>query len=226
VLLIDHLPGRTITVNNTEFLYFSGTSYLGMARNDQFTHFLTEGIQRYGTNYSSSRLSNLQLRIYDEAESYLAAFAGAEAALTISSGYLTGQVVVRLLENQGKFIFAPRTHPAVWLSSDNFLDQEFDEWTGRLIDHVNASPEPRIIIVSNSLDPLLARRYDFAWIADLPKNKEITLLIDDSHGFGIIGREGAGIFSELRSFSHIRLIVISSFGKAFGIPGGVILADR
>jgi 8-amino-7-oxononanoate synthase len=60
----------------------------------------------------------------------------------------------------------------------------------------------------------------------LPANKNITLLVDDSHGFGIIGKEGAGIFSELVDYKNIHLIVISSFGKAFGIPGGVVLSDK
>ncbi len=226
VIYIDHLPGRTLTVAGKEYLYFSGTSYLGIAKNEYFSAFLKEGMEKYGSNYSSSRISNLQLKIFEEAESYLAAYTGAGAALTMASGFLTGQMVVRLLQGTGKFIYAPRTHPALWLQAADFFDGDFDSWVVRVMKAVHASHETHLIIITNSLDPLLAKRYKFSWIRDLPQNKDITVLVDDSHGFGIIGKEGAGIFTELSAYSHIRLIVISSFGKAFGIPGGVILSDK
>lgn len=226
ILHIDHLPGRTLTIDSKAYLYCSGTSYLGIAKNDSFGAFLKEGMEKYGTNYSSSRLSNLQLKVFEEAEDYIATYTGAEAALTMSSGFLTGQMVVRLLQGTGKFIYAPRAHPAVWLQASDFFDGDFDSWVLKVMKVVNESHEKHMIIIANSLDPLLAKRYNFDWVKNLPKNKEITLLIDDSHGFGIIGKNGAGIFTELSNNSHIRLIVISSFGKAFGIPGGVILSDK
>jgi 7-keto-8-aminopelargonate synthetase-like enzyme len=115
------LPGRTLTVEGKEHLYFSGTSYLGMARNEVFAAYLQEGMKLYGTNYSSSRISNLKLQIFEQAEEYLARFTGAGAALTMSSGFLTGQMLVRLLENKGRFIYAPRTHPALWRTQADFF---------------------------------------------------------------------------------------------------------
>ena len=83
-----------------------------------------------------------------------------------------------------------------------------------------------MVIVSNSLDPLLAERYDFDWIDALPSDRDITLLIDDSHGFGITGEEGEGIYKTLKTRNkNLKVIVVSSFGKAFGIPGGLVVAD-
>jgi 7-keto-8-aminopelargonate synthetase-like enzyme len=70
------------------------------------------------------------------------------------------------------------------------------------------------------------RRHDFTWINHIPSSHSVTLLIDDSHGFGMIGRDGAGIFTEINCPPHVRLVVITSFGKAFGIPGGVVLGDQ
>jgi len=225
VVHIDHLPGRTLTVAGKEYLYFSGTSYLGMARNKEFALRLQEGMHLYGTNYSSSRISNLNLRIFEEAEEYLTKLTGAGAALTMSSGFLTGQMVIRLLETKGHFIYAPRTHPALWRTQADFYDGNFTQWVKDINQTLQAFPEKDIILITNSLDPLLAQRYDFSWVAQLPADKNITLVVDDSHGFGVIGKDGAGIFPQLKQYPTIRLIVVSSLGKAFGIPGGVILAD-
>jgi 8-amino-7-oxononanoate synthase len=223
---INHLPGRTLTVEGKEYLYFSGTSYLGMARNEAFQKHLLEGMRLYGSNYSSSRISNLKLRIFEEAEAYLAQFTGAEAALTMSSGFLTGQMVIRLLENKGRFFYAPRTHPALWRTQADFYNGSFSDWVTHLPQHLLSIPEKEIILITNSLDPLLAQPYDFGWVAQLPADKHITLVVDDSHGLGVIGKQGAGIFPVLKQYANIRLIVLSSLGKAFGIPGGVILSDQ
>ncbi|MCC9135343.1 aminotransferase class I/II-fold pyridoxal phosphate-dependent enzyme [Pontibacter silvestris] len=225
----DELPGRTLSVEGVEYLFCSGTSYLGIARNEQFKQHLFEGFHRYGTNYSSSRNSNLHLRVFDEAEAYLAAYSGAEAALTMSSGFLAGQTLVRVLQASGHFIYAPGTHPAMWLNeTSTTVTLDYDKWVKQLIVEAPTLPAEHIIIVCNSLDPLRARNYHFSWIDALPENKQITLIIDDSHGFGVTGANGAGIFSQLsdKLTDNVRLIVATSFGKAFGIPAGIILGDK
>ena len=197
-----------------------------MGDNVAFAAQLAERMKRYGTNYSSSRLSNLQLQIFDEAETFMANFTGAAAAVTVSSGYLAGQMVVKALQHQGHFIYAPGTHPAVWLDVPVWEEPNYNSWVAGINDRIGQSPRREVVIVCNSLDPLLVRKHDFNWMNHIPSSHSVTMLIDDSHGFGIIGREGAGIFTELTLPSHIRLAVITSFGKAFGIPGGVVLGDQ
>lgn len=227
----DQFPGRTLVIKGEEHLFFSGTSYLGIPYNQEFRACLLEGMSRYGTNYSSSRNSNLRLNVFEEAEAYLAAYTGAEAALTMSSGYLAGQVLVQALEGDGYFIYGPGAHPAVWrnLKDSTTTDQDYEEWVAWMLEEVAASPEKHLVIVCNSLDPLQARNYSFSWVTSLPKEKQFTLIIDDSHGLGVTGKDGAGIYSELghvRQQPHIRLLVVGSLGKALGIPAGVVLGDR
>jgi 7-keto-8-aminopelargonate synthetase-like enzyme len=224
----DQLPGRTLHVNGREYLFCSGTSYLGISRNEAFLACLWEGLQRYGTNYSSSRNSNLQLQVFEEAEHYLTTYTGAEAALTMSSGFLAGQLVAQVLKDEGRFLYAPGTHPALWRSTADAPDAStpFGEWVNRMLQEIPALPDRHLILVCNSLDPLKAQNYSFDWVNALPKDKQITLIVDDSHGFGVTGADGAGIYSQLRGLPGIRLVVVSSFGKAFGIPAGLILGDR
>lgn len=227
----DQLPGRTLTADGKEFLFFSGTSYLGMSCNQEFRQHLQEGFRLYGTNYSSSRNSNLQLRVYHEAETYLAACTGAEAALTMSSGYLAGQALVQTLQDEGSFLYAPETHPALWRGKSDApaSDISYEEWVQQLLHELPALPDQHIVLVCNSLDPLKAKEHSFSWINALPQNKQITLIIDDSHGFGVTGKDGAGIYSllgQVKQIDHIRLLVVCSLGKACGIPAGLILGDE
>ena len=225
MLTANKIPDRTVECNGKEYLFFSGTSYLAMNSNPEFLNYLVEGMKSYGTNYSSSRNSNFRLKIYEKAEQHIAAYTGAEAALTVSSGYMAGQLTVRALEGKGEFLFAPNTHPALWTNPTDFFYADFEDWTTTLPDKIKASASKEIFIITNSLDPLLAKQYHFDWIASLPEDRKITIIIDDSHGFGITGNDGSGIYSQIKKSVNVKLVVVSSFGKAMGIPGGIILSD-
>ncbi len=223
-MLTHRLPGRTITVDDHERLYFSGTSYLGMGHNEDFRVLLHQGFDRYGTVYSSSRGSNVQLAIYEQAEDLLAELTGAPAALTFSSGYQAGQAVIQWVHSVPTFFYAPGTHPAVWRTAADASYGDFAAWAERLIEKI-ATTSGEIVVVANALDPLFAIRHDFAWVGQLPEDRVITLLVDDSHGLGVTGEAGGGIYAALRaqSKSNVRVVVVSSLGKAFGVPGGVVL---
>ena len=90
---IDGFPGRTITKDGKELLYFGGTSYLGLQTDADFQSIFIENIKKYGTAYSASRKSNIKISIFDEVDQYLAEMVGSKACISMSSGYLAGQLV-------------------------------------------------------------------------------------------------------------------------------------
>jgi 8-amino-7-oxononanoate synthase len=230
-MTVNYLPGRIIWHDGRELLFFSGTAYLGMAHNPDFRALLLDAMGRYGTTFGSSRNGNLQLAIYDEAEAHLAGWVGAEAALTVSSGMLAGQAVVQWLlagqmndPHQARFLYAPGTHPALWheptVTLPNHLS--FSAWTDWLL---NQPPQP-MVILTNSLDSIRSEVYDFHWLAHLPTDYPITLVVDDSHGLGVTGPDGRGIWPALaHRLANVRVIVTASLAKGVGLRGGVILAD-
>ena len=231
---ISSLPGRTITLEKEEYLFFSGTAYLGIGHQASFRSAFYEGVEKYGTIYSASRHNNGQLDIYDEAENYLARVNNAEAAVTISSGLLAGQLVMKMLEGS-KVIYAPGVHPALWEHAGihpEFIDST-DFNTG-IAEHV-AVQTGKVIICANTIDPLRCKPISFEWVEYLPGNTDITLIFDDSHAMGVLPHSngqvsslhGKSSYAYLRSIipDNVKLIVISSMAKASGIPGGLILSD-
>lgn len=226
VKLISHLPNRTIKHNGYEYLFFSGTSYLGMAQNADFQHYVAEALSTYGTVFGVSRNGNLQLRIYEEAEAQLARFATAPAALTVSSGMLAGQAVVRWLASEAcqtgaEFVYAPGTHPALWRELGPVASGEsFSEWSNGL----HQRPAHPCVILTNALNPGYPEYYQFDWVARLPVGQPITLVIDDSHGLGLLNG-GRGIWPQIPHHPQVRLIVTASLAKAVGLPGGIIFSD-
>ncbi len=226
---ITHLPDRTIDLNGKEYLYFSGTAYLGLPQNLAFQDLIQKGLHQYGSVYGSSRNGNLQLSIYEKAENKLAAWTGAAAALTLSSGMLAGQAAIRqLMLEHYAFIYSPDVHPAVWhLPQVDIPKSSFEDWHEQFIvgNQQSAIANQKLALVTNSVDALRGKLYDFEWVNDIPESTEIVLLIDDSHGLGVIGNEGRGVWRRIPKRKNIRLIVTASLAKAMGLPGGVIFSD-
>jgi 7-keto-8-aminopelargonate synthetase-like enzyme len=222
------LPGRKVLTDGKERLYFSGTSYLGINHQPGYRALLQEGIARYGGNYSSSRSSNLQLAVYEEAENFMADWLGTEAVLTFSSGFQAGQALMNALPRDARYIFAPQSHPAVWQTEQQVWQGDFPSWVLSLPAQIASACAQEIIIVTNSLDPLFARAYQFSWLADLPRDQKIHVVVDDSHGLGVLGENGEGIISELIKHvpAHVQLSIVGSIGKALGIPGGMVAGSR
>jgi len=220
----DALPGRTIFWKGRQCLYFSGTGYLGMHADEAFLHLVREGIEHYGGHFGGSRLSQIQPRIFETAENYLAKWANAESAIVLSSGTLAGQLTARFLAETHQCRYVPGVHPALWGPTAPAEIAE-EVWIQETIDQAFRHKRP-LAIFANALDPLMARKPDFSWIEALPSDHEIMLVLDDSHGFGITGKKGGGIYDTLKFPSHITVIITASLGKAPGIPAGVILGPN
>jgi 8-amino-7-oxononanoate synthase len=225
----DQLPDRVARTESGDFLYFSGTAYLGIPHDPGFRQLLAEGMARYGTNYGSSRTGNLRLRVYEQAEAHLAQWAGSPAALLMSSGFLAGQLLVAWLHQwlatdpQVGVLYAPQTHPAVWSGHETGELASWADWAERAVAHINASPRPQFVVVANSVDSIRGQYLSFEWLRQLRPDKQVTLLADDSHGFGLLGPTGGGSYGLLPDLPHVRRVVLASLAKACGVPAGVVL---
>lgn len=235
VFTINHLPGRVISHEGRDYLFFSGTAYLGLPQHPAFGQLLADSLTRYGTAYGSSRNGNLQLSVYEEAEAKLVTLTATPdnrpaASLTLSSGMMAGQLVVNWLRGQNaRFVYGPNAHPALWHAPTVDLPTlSFANWSaqisgqlGTLLLHKD-SPEPVAILV-NSVDAVRSVYFDFSWVNTLPDNQPITLVVDDSHGFGLLN-EGCGIWPQIPRKPNVRLVVTASLAKAMGLPGGAVFS--
>jgi 8-amino-7-oxononanoate synthase len=208
---------------HTNSCFFGGTAYLGMPHNQFFKNFVFKGIELFGINHGASRNNKISLDIFSRAESEAAARCGAEAAILVSSGYLAAQLVLQRYFQTHRLIYAPDTHPALWIGNPKPPFISFSEWVEITVLQINSSREPTLII-SNSLNNLFPEIYSFDWLRRLDPDNKVILLLDDSHGIGITGEKGEGVFSTIPQLPNVELIVIASMAKALGVDAGVILA--
>jgi len=221
---LDNTPGRTCLIDGKEFLFFSGYGYLGMNHVEEFIEAVKEGIDKYGVLFPSSRISNTRIGLYDDLENELSQLLRTEATVSFSSGFIAGQTIAQLL---GIEIFvAPGTHPAIRIFTEDISNEEFHEWSGRITNTINEIEEQEAVIALDSINIMSSAINDFSFLKDIDPEKKITVLVDDSHGIGILGNYGEGIVSILPQFDNVEYIISYSLSKGFGIQGGAVSCSK
>lgn len=216
MFLLSQNKVRTAIVDGQEMLFFSGYSYLGMNQETAFIQLVKEGIDQHGLLFPSSRISNTQLSLYKEAEEYLSTLTNTAETVLFASGYAAGNAAVSLFSEN--IFYSPFCHPAIKQTETTNLS--FEDWatniTG-LLNHHSSNQSPAIII-SDAVNPITAEVYNFNFLAQI--QQPIICIIDDSHGIGLLGNNGAG--SYLPRKENISYLITYSLSKALNLQGGAV----
>lgn len=218
---VNEIPNRVFYKDGEEFLYFGGTNYLGVTTLPEFQDILIKSFQKWGTSYGSSRAANIQLSIYETAEDLLANIIGTESAVTISSGMLAGKLALEYLHDATDLLFHfPNTHPALLhpFSKPLILNGELNPL---LFDTTITN----IGIVADAVPSLTVTANNLNIFNQISNSKKVTLLLDESHSFGILGNNGQGVLNQYEIPNLHQKISIASLGKAMGLSGGFIAGN-
>ncbi len=210
-------PGRTILIEDAEHLFFSGYAYLGMNGLPAFRELLLEGLDKYGSSFPSSRVSNTRLQLFDTFEQLLSHITGRENTVCFASGFLAGSVISHPWRNN--VIAAPGTHPALYKGPP--FAGSFTEWTSTVQEQAE-HPETAFALLADAVNIFAPAVNDFSFLQRSAKPQ--TLIVDDSHGIGLIGENGEGISGRLPAAGHT-IAISYSLSKAFNLIGGAVSCD-
>lgn len=219
---INQALSNEMPIDGEKYLYFGGTAYLGIPQHQAFSDLYLEGLKRFGLNNGTSRSNNIQLGIYQEAEKVAAERYMAQDALITSSGYLAAQLTVKKLSAFGQVIYAPNTHPSLWINEQPEAYGTFTNWSRETLQFINTSAEKNWVLISNAMNNLIPEIYDFNFINHIDPENNIILIIDDSHGIGI-NHQGLSALSALPKKKNISSVVVASMAKALGVDAGLVL---
>ena len=203
-----------VTVAGERHLFFGGTSYLGLNYQTDFLKIYQEGLQIWGLNNGASRNNNIRLSIYDDVEKALAKDYKCEAAATISSGWLAAQEAVNILAKNRVFFYVNDVHPALMSSPISILA------IADVVKAINLSQQNNFLIVSNSVNNIIPQVFNFEELNNLLPSKNVVLLLDHSHGFGVLKPYQTSL-----PF-NVSLAICGSLAKGLSLDCGVILGDN
>lgn len=177
-------------------------------------------MQRYGIIHPSSRISNTQLALFEEMEEVLSAHLGRPATALFSSGFLAAQAAVSFAAGHSQLLYPPVIHPSLRIAGMPAPLDTGKDWQRSAVQKINNGDADRFTLVLESVQPLGGQVADFGWLKEIKKN--VQVLIDDSHGIGILGEKGSGISGLLPQTPCLTYVICYSLAKAYSLQGGAV----
>jgi glycine C-acetyltransferase len=226
-------------------LNFCANNYLGLASSDELTKAAKEGMDKYGFGEASVRFIVGTSIIHKDLEKEIAEFFGTEDAITYTSCFDANTGLFETILKEGDAIFSDELNHASIIDgvrlckAERFryknsdmadLEMKLQEFTSRVASSAT-SPHPsptserekRMLIATDgvfSMDGITAK---ISQICDLAEKYGAMVMVDDSHGSGVLGEHGRGSIEGLMDRVDI---LTSTFGKALGGAGGGFTAGR
>ncbi|PKO56442.1 MAG: 8-amino-7-oxononanoate synthase, partial [Betaproteobacteria bacterium HGW-Betaproteobacteria-21] len=187
-------------IDGRDLLAFCSNDYLGLASEPALAAALAEGAARWGSGAGASHLVSGHYEVQQQLEARLAAFVGCERALYFSTGYMANSGVIPALVGRGDAVFADRLNHAslvdgMLLSRASMHRYPHLDLTA-LERMLVASTAPRKLIVTDAVFSMDGDVAPLAELLALAERFDAWLLIDDAHGFGVLGPQGRGAVAE------------------------------
>ncbi|HUX90203.1 MAG TPA: 8-amino-7-oxononanoate synthase [Gallionellaceae bacterium] len=225
---LDSAQGVRITVDGKAYLSFCSNDYLGLANHPQLIAALRQGAQQFGAGSGASHLVSGHFRAHQTLEQAFAEFVGKPEALSFSTGYMANLGAVQALVGRGDTVFADKLNHAslndAMLLSRAEVKRYRHNDAAHLAQLLSQAQSGRKLIIS---DAVFSMDGDIAPVPELLalcEKHDAWLLLDDAHGFGVLGEQGRGVMSHFRLTSP-RIIYMATLGKAAGVSGAFVAAE-
>jgi len=246
--LMEGPPGALTRIDGKEYLYFGGTSYLGLSGHPEVIRAGCEALRRYGVHTSTSRSGYGNSPITLDVERLAAEFFGTAGAFYFASGYFGNHILIQAVADRADVVLADESAHYCLAEASHLLGRPVVSFRHRDPDDLRQKLRER---VPQGQRPLVLTDGIFSTtgaVAPIDRYAELlrdfgraTILIDDAHGFGTIGRHGRGTLEHLGLWSEqvnadpardgLGFFVCGTLSKAIGgfggvLPGSLALLDR
>ena len=229
-LAMEAQQGTHIRLDGRDMVMLSSNDYLGLSFHPKVIEAGRAALLKWGTSTTGARTSNGSRTYHVELEEKLAAFLGREACHVHAAGYLSCLSSVSTFAQKGDVVLADKNiHSCLWdgirlsmatverFSHNNPIDL-------REIAATVDAKAAKLLVVEGvySMEGHIAKLPDLVAIAE--QYNAFTIL-DDAHGFGVLGRQGRGTADHFGLNDKVDLIC-GSLSKSLASTGGFIAASR
>lgn len=218
-----------ITVDGKSYLAFCSNDYLGLASDPRLIEAMLQGAAEWGVGAGAAHLVSGHCEPHHKLEQQLAAFVNKRAALLFSTGYMANIGVVQVLAGKGDTIFADKLNHASL--NDAMLLSRADAKRYRHSDMVQLeqllarAQTGRKLVITDAVFSMDGDMAPLTEMLALCERFDAWLLVDDAHGFGVLGRQGRGTLSHL-DIDSPHIIYMATLGKAAGVFGAFVAAEQ
>lgn len=218
-----------VTIDGHRTIMLGSNNYMGLTSDKRVIKAAVKALKQYGTGCSGSRFLNGTLSLHIALEKELARFTGFGDVMTFSTGFQTNIGIIATVCGRGDYILTDRGNhaslvDACRLSFAKTIKYDHNDMVDLENQLKNLPPEAPKLIVT---DGVFSMEGDLANIPELARLKKLynaRLMVDDSHGLGVMGRTGKGT-AEYYGMAGEVDILMGTFSKSFASLGGFMAAE-
>ncbi|QFY10270.1 aminotransferase class I/II-fold pyridoxal phosphate-dependent enzyme [Nonomuraea phyllanthi] len=211
---------------DSALLDLASNDYLGLARHPDVARAAAEAARRWGAGATGSRLVTGTTELHAALEAELADFAGFEAALVFASGYAANLAAVTALTGPGVLIASDRHNHASLIDGCRLSRAETvvvphadPAAAAKALEHHDG----RAIVVTESVFSVDGDAMPLTDLAEAGREVGAAVIIDDAHGFGVLGTGGRGAAAAAGLAGAPDIVCTMTLSKALGSQGGAVL---
>lgn len=224
--IVDSPCGKRLTVDGRDLLAFCSNDYLGLANDPQVVDALCAGARRWGTGSGAAHVVSGHLRPHQQLEEALADFVGLPSALLFSTGYMANLGIVPALVGRGDAVFADRLNHASLIDAAQASAAEHKRYAhgdvAALADQLARSTARRKLILTDAVFSMDGDMAPLDQLHALAEAHDAWLVVDDAHGFGLLGERGRGSLAHFALRDSKRIVYMGTLGKAAGVAGAFV----
>ena len=225
-LLSESAQQPQMKINGETTLTFCSNDYLGLANHPDIRKAFKQAADKYGVGSGAAHLINGHSIEHQKLEEELAEFTGRERALLFSTGYMANIGIVNALMERGDKIFADRLNHASLIDASLLSKAKMQRYVHNDIAHLeklyDKNNSENTLILSDGVFSMDGDTAPVTQLATIAQQHKAWLMIDDAHGIGVLGKNGAGLLEQQNLSQQQVPILMATLGKSFGTAGAFI----
>ncbi|MCU7798807.1 MAG: 8-amino-7-oxononanoate synthase [gamma proteobacterium symbiont of Lucinoma myriamae] len=237
--IIDGPQQVHLISNGKPVVSFCSNDYLGLANHPDIAKAFKQGVNDYGVGSGAAHLVSGHSRVHHELEEALAEYTGRSRALLFSTGYMANLGIVNALMGKGDIVFQDKLNHASLIDaallssalSGSQLKRYPHNDMNRLAQLLAASGnnsesfaenKPRKLVMTDAVFSMDGDLAEVSQMSELCQQHNAWLMLDDAHGFGVLGANGAGTAEEFSLDQEQLPVYMATLGKAMGGFGAFV----
>ena len=212
---------------------FCSNDYLGFANHPEILDALRKGVDLWGGGSGASHLISGHMAPHEQLEKMLGQLFSQlipdNRCLTFSTGYMANLAVMTVLGDSDCEIFSDELNHASLIDGIRLSKAQVSIYKHRdyedLEKLLKKNKSDMRLIVSDGVFSMDGDQADLSSLCDLAAKYDAWIVVDDAHGYGVLGEEGLGSL-ETTSKLCDRIILIGTLGKAAGLSGAFVIAHK
>ena len=229
---------KAIDKNNKEYLVFGTNNYLGLTHHPQVIKASMEA-NEYGTGSTGSRLTTGASFEARELENNISEFKNTEPTLIFNTGYMTNLGVIYALTKENDVIFSDQLNHASIIDGTRiskakvrvYKHKDTKDLENLILDEIESNNDGNLFIVSDGVFSMDGDIAPLPELVEIANKYSCTLIIDEAHATGVIGKTGKGTVEYYKDKTGIDLtesvdLQIGTLSKALASEGGFVCGKQ